>query len=674
MHLGHIVACKCQARYRHWLHMKAHFSPKTSRQPERINTIHALSTLIHVPITSTMVTPSTPSRRHGSVSLCRTPTRRGLDLPLTSTPRKNYNGTPLGHLRSGASPSYSDRYIPSRSNMNINLISSNIQSAEKRRLELTPRVLERQHSLRMGIVPLQSSHISSPPSSHVAQTAEQASFHRAMGAALHELPLENFEDVELPETNPVAISQSRPISVNGSLVSIISPNLQSDVQRVQSRQDLSFIAYASIAELEEEVNENLPSLTAFEQRSRGPKRTFRYNCSDDTRSVRPRIDPFQHNHHHVLQRSAALNGEAEYADKPTSTKISKRKIAEKPTKVLDAPDIVDDYYLNLISWSKDNILAVAMGPSVYLWNATSGEIGHVVTLSGANDYVSSVSWSTIPGSTKYLAIGTHSNSIQLWDTQEQKLVRKLNGHSNRVSAMTWNSSKNWLTSGGRDSQILQHDVRVGNHIVGQYKGHRQEVCGLSWNEDGHALASGGNENYLCIWDAAMSRRNTGRQRVLQDADAVTPRFLLTQHKAAVKALDWCPFNRSLLASGGGTADRTIKFWNAVSGTVTNSIDTGSQVCSIVWSKHQRELCSSHGFSENQLILWRYPTMTKVQEFKSHTARVLNMEMSPDGRSVVSVGADETLRFWDIFGPPPQSKRRENFLIGDFHCPGTATIR
>ena len=58
-----------------------------------------------------------------------------------------------------------------------------------------------------------------------------------------------------------------------------------------------------------------------------------------------------------------------------------------------------------------------------------------------------------------------------------------------------------------------------------------------------------------------------------------------------------PGSSNLLASGGGTADRTIKFWNASSGAVLQSVDTGSQVCSLLWSKHQKELVSSHGFSQ-----------------------------------------------------------------------------
>ncbi|CAM9583088.1 unnamed protein product [Laminaria digitata] len=32
-----------------------------------------------------------------------------------------------------------------------------------------------------------------------------------------------------------------------------------------------------------------------------------------------------------------------------------------------------------------------------------------------------------------------------------------------------------------------------------------------------------------------------------------------------------------------------------------------------------------------------------------------MDTSPDGSTVVSAAADETLRFWDMFGSPPHAK-------------------
>lgn len=385
------------------------------------------------------------------------------------------------------------------------------------------------------------------------------------------------------------------------------------------------------------------------------------------------IDPFSHDQLHVLHR-AASNGSGSQFDSLSQAenrlkKVSKsvgRRIPKTPSRILDAPELVDDYYLNLVSWGENNTLAVALGQCVYLWEADTGNIRHLLQLRDNDDFVTSVSWVRDKANQNYIAIGTNLNAVQLWDAEAERRLRTLDGHSARVGALSWN--QHWLSSGGRDSQIIQHDVRSRNHIVSTYVGHTQEVCGLRWNDEGSTLASGGNENLLCLWDAAMSRRgsNMGYNRSdIHDQSNIGPRLHLIQHKAAVKALAWCPFHRGLLASGGGTADRTIKFWNTNSGAVLNSVDTGSQVCSLLWSKHQRELCSSHGFSENQLILWKYPSMTKIQEFKGHTARVLHMDQSPDGGCVVSAAADETLRFWDVFGSAPSERKASQLSMSNF---------
>jgi cell division cycle protein 20 (cofactor of APC complex) len=64
-------------------------------------------------------------------------------------------------------------------------------------------------------------------------------------------------------------------------------------------------------------------------------------------------------------------------------------------------------------------------------------------------------------------------------------VRELQGHSARVSALSWNGTT--LSSGGRDSIILNRDVRQRNDIQSSYACHQQEVCGLAWSPDGSTL-------------------------------------------------------------------------------------------------------------------------------------------------------------------------------------------
>lgn len=39
----------------------------------------------------------------------------------------------------------------------------------------------------------------------------------------------------------------------------------------------------------------------------------------------------------------------------------------------------------------------------------------------------------------------------------------------------------------------------------------------------------------------------------------------------------------------------------------------SQVCSLLWSEEYKELISGHGFMQNQLIIWKYPSMSKAAE-------------------------------------------------------------
>ena len=60
--------------------------------------------------------------------------------------------------------------------------------------------------------------------------------------------------------------------------------------------------------------------------------------------------------------------------------------------VLDAPELQDDFYLNLVDWSSQNVLSVGLGACVYLWSACTSQVPKLCDLSG-EDTVTSVSWS-----------------------------------------------------------------------------------------------------------------------------------------------------------------------------------------------------------------------------------------------------------------------------------------
>lgn len=321
-----------------------------------------------------------------------------------------------------------------------------------------------------------------------------------------------------------------------------------------------------------------------------------------------------------------------------------RRIQKIAFKVLDAPALQDDFYLNLVDWSSQNVLAVGLGSCVYLWSACTSKVTKLCDLAPAEDMVTSVAWAQRG---THLAVGTNKGEVQLWDTIKCKKVRTMGGHSARVGTLNFSGAS--LASGSRDRLIYIRDVRIQPQYTHRLAAHKQEICGLKWSSDEPAyLASGGNDNKLLVWDIKNSSQ---------------PISKFSEHSAAVKAIAWSPHQHGLLASGGGTADRCIRFWNTLSGVGLHHIDTGSQVCNLAWSKNCNEIVSTHGYSLNQIVVWRYPSMSKVVTLTGHTFRVLYLAMSPDGSTIVTGAGDETLRFWQLFpGPRSHDKSSSNGLL------------
>jgi len=68
----------------------------------------------------------------------------------------------------------------------------------------------------------------------------------------------------------------------------------------------------------------------------------------------------------------------------------------------------------------------------------------------------------------------------------------------------------------------------------------------------------------------------------------------------------------------------------------------------MFSKSENELVSTHGYSDNAVVVWKYPSLKKIATLTGHSTRVLYLAMSPDAETIVTGAGDETLRFWKVF--------------------------
>jgi cell division cycle protein 20 (cofactor of APC complex) len=238
-----------------------------------------------------------------------------------------------------------------------------------------------------------------------------------------------------------------------------------------------------------------------------------------------------------------------------------RKIQKTPLRILDAPNLVDDYYLNILDWGKENIIAVALSNEIYLWNNDNLQTSLLMTYENKdnddmNNYITSLSWMN---NGICVGVGLPNGAIQLWDINKKIKLREINAHEDRISCLSWNEYI--LSSGSRDRYIKNFDVRNRHAEISKIKKHKQEICSLKYSNEGDLLASGGNDNIAYIWDI----RNLKNYFIFLNGNIynnnyneIKPYAVNSMHQAAIKAMSWCPWKRHILATGGGSKDQSIK--------------------------------------------------------------------------------------------------------------------
>nr|UOP57028.1 putative wd repeat-containing protein slp1 [Thecaphora frezii] len=348
------------------------------------------------------------------------------------------------------------------------------------------------------------------------------------------------------------------------------------------------------------------------------------------------------------------------AAKPKSTLPSslnsagRRKIPTNPERTLDAPNMVDDYYYNLLDWSSTNIVAIALQTGVWLWNGNTGDASQLLDTTtqservGGNGLVTGLRWDA---DGNILSVGLEGGYTQIWDVESASRLRTLKpsaegGADNAaVNVMAW-APDGTLNAGFQSGIIKEFDVRERDALTRTLeKAHSGPVCGIEWRSDSALMATGGNDNVVKVWDRRTS----------------VPKMRKENHQAAVKALAWCPHNLSMLATGGGTSDRKIHVWNTTQNSRTLTIQTSGQITSLKWSQHYRELVSTHGIGTHEsakgmINIWSHPSGQKVAEIEAHEQRVLHASLSPDGEVLATVSDDEELKLWRVFEKPVEASK------------------
>ncbi|KAI5171769.1 cell division cycle 20-like protein 1, cofactor of APC complex [Nematocida sp. LUAm3] len=310
--------------------------------------------------------------------------------------------------------------------------------------------------------------------------------------------------------------------------------------------------------------------------------------------------------------------------------LEKRSAAIRTVRV---KGLADDFYSSLLDWQGSNII-FALDERVFVQNFLTGRISLAARLNST--YITSVKASP---DGKTVGVGTCTGDVAIIDLKTLH-VTKRHQHKSRIGVLEWSGSR--LLSGSRDRFIKYMDLKSPESFR-PVIAHTQEVCGLSFSPDGTYLATGGNDNKVFILDGRAYS---------------TTIHTITAHKAAVKAIGWSPVRANILATGGGTADRTVKTWK-VSGSfekLIDSIEYGSQVCNLHWTK-TNELITTHGYSQNDIRIMDMCRKKQVKLFEGHRNRVIHFGMNEEEEYFATGSGDETLCVWRA-----KENNLSNFLV------------
>ncbi|KAF1963122.1 WD40 repeat-like protein [Byssothecium circinans] len=343
--------------------------------------------------------------------------------------------------------------------------------------------------------------------------------------------------------------------------------------------------------------------------------------------------------------------------------------------LLDAPLLRDDYYCSLLAYSHTTkCLAVGLGNYVHLWSEKKGvdTPDSVNTLStpvlGDVQHVTSLAFSSTQGGQAILAVGRADGRITLWspldseprfDATQPKPISCVAFRPTTVKRPSRRDRclivcTEELLIGDEAGHVYFYSIEWPSEIESALFGwngamtllarmtiHTQQVCGLSWSIDGELFASGGNDNACFLFETKKILQNSINNTTTDSASTVDVRYgthgesiytvtlghgtvinvpcTQAKHKwelnAAIKAIAFCPWQRGLVAVGGGSNDRCIHFYHTISGACLATIDCAAQITSLIWSQTRREIAATFGFAQPEhpyrIAVFAWPSCEQI---------------------------------------------------------------
>jgi WD40 repeat protein len=229
------------------------------------------------------------------------------------------------------------------------------------------------------------------------------------------------------------------------------------------------------------------------------------------------------------------------------------------------------------------------------------------------------------------ASGGEFGEIRLWQVENEKPLRILQGHVGWVLSVAFSPDGQYLASGSDDGMVKLWDTATGKGLY-TFKEHANWVwsvafapCASPANKDGQILAAASDNGTIRLWNLHTQQIST----------------ILTGHFGPSRSIAFSPDGNKLASAGD---DATVKVWDMQTGQCLHTLTGHRGAVWCVAFSADGQLAS--GGMDATIRLWDLHT-GQPRLLTGHTNRIRTLSFSPDGQTLASSSLDHRIKLWDM---------------------------